>query len=397
MPRARGRTGAGSLSASTAASTRSRLRSGSPIPMNTMFVRRRPSAASRRAAWRTWSTISAVSRSRVKPSSPVAQNGQPTAQPAWLEMHSVCRSRLPVAGRVVHQHRLDERAVGEPVERLLGQPAVGDAELGVGDRVEAEVAPPSALAQSRRQGRDRRGVGRSAAVPDRVGDLPGAIGRLAAGRDPRRELVAASGRRCPGRSSVVTMAMLAQRGSSRPARPCCRRSAGRPRDERGPRHRACRRPAGPRGARAARPSPVARPTATEPTRTCRRVAGVRRRPDGGVPHDEAAVDGLDERSRPRLVRADLALELGRGRRGIEPPVLAAERPGQRRAVARAAGAAASSPREPRAERSLRAGRRRDHGEASPRASGAVSVPSSAHARPARRSARCRGPRPSASA
>ena len=65
------------------------------MPMNTMFVSRWPFAASRRAAWRTWSTISAVARSRVKPSSPVAQNGQPTAQPAWLEMHSVCRSRLP--------------------------------------------------------------------------------------------------------------------------------------------------------------------------------------------------------------------------------------------------------------------------------------------------------------
>ena len=52
----------------------------------------RPGAARR---CRTWSTISAVSRSRAKPSSPVAQNGQPTAQPAWLEMHSVCRSRDP--------------------------------------------------------------------------------------------------------------------------------------------------------------------------------------------------------------------------------------------------------------------------------------------------------------
>ena len=88
-----------SLSAAIDSSTRSRLRSGSPMPMNTMFVRRLPSAASRRAAWRAWSTISAVSRSRPKPSSPVAQNGQPTAHPAWLEMHSVCRSRdAPRAG-----------------------------------------------------------------------------------------------------------------------------------------------------------------------------------------------------------------------------------------------------------------------------------------------------------
>ena len=39
-----------------------------------------------------------VSRSRANPSSPVAQNGQPTAQPAWLEMHSVWRSRLSGRG-----------------------------------------------------------------------------------------------------------------------------------------------------------------------------------------------------------------------------------------------------------------------------------------------------------
>ena len=76
-----------------AASTRSRLSSGSPIPMNTMLVSRWPAAVSRRDAKRTWSTISATSRSRPNPSSPVAQNGQPTAHPAWLEMHSVWRSR----------------------------------------------------------------------------------------------------------------------------------------------------------------------------------------------------------------------------------------------------------------------------------------------------------------
>ena len=65
------------------------------MPMNTMLVSRLPSATRRREARRTWSTISATSRSRPNPSSPVAQNGQPTAQPAWLEMHSVCRSREP--------------------------------------------------------------------------------------------------------------------------------------------------------------------------------------------------------------------------------------------------------------------------------------------------------------
>ena len=65
------------------------------------------------------------SRGRARsPSSPVAQNGHPTAHPAWLEMHSVCRSRERAARRVVHQHRLDERAVVESMERLLGLPAV---------------------------------------------------------------------------------------------------------------------------------------------------------------------------------------------------------------------------------------------------------------------------------
>ena len=65
------------------------------MPMYTTLVSRFPSAASSRAAWRTWSTISAVSRSRSKPSSPVAQNGQPTAHPPCELMHSVCRSRDP--------------------------------------------------------------------------------------------------------------------------------------------------------------------------------------------------------------------------------------------------------------------------------------------------------------
>ena len=130
----------GSLSAATASRTRSRFSSGSPMPMNTMFVSRLPSSASDRAAWRTWSRISAVSRSRSKPSSPVAQNGQPTAQPACDEMHSVCRSRGAAARRVVHEHRLDEPAVRERVQPLLGQAAVGQADVGVGDGVEAERA-----------------------------------------------------------------------------------------------------------------------------------------------------------------------------------------------------------------------------------------------------------------
>ena len=39
--------------------------------------------------------------------------------------------------RVVHQDRLDEGPVGQPMERLLGQPAIRLAHLGIGDGVEA--------------------------------------------------------------------------------------------------------------------------------------------------------------------------------------------------------------------------------------------------------------------
>ena len=119
--------------------------------MNTMFVRRWPSR--REPARRVAGLVDDLGRPRGRARTrarPVAQNGQPTAQPAWLEMHSVCRSREPAAGRVVHQDRLDERAVGEAVERLLGLAAVAEPDLGVVDRVEAERAA-SAVAERRRQ------------------------------------------------------------------------------------------------------------------------------------------------------------------------------------------------------------------------------------------------------
>ena len=50
--------------------------------------------------------------------------------------------RMPLARtgprRVVHQDQFDERAVGKPVERLLGQAAVRVLQLGIGDGVERE-------------------------------------------------------------------------------------------------------------------------------------------------------------------------------------------------------------------------------------------------------------------
>jgi len=50
-----------------------------------------PSAA--RRARTTCSTISPAVRWRAKPAWPVAQNEQAMAQPAWLETHTVERSR----------------------------------------------------------------------------------------------------------------------------------------------------------------------------------------------------------------------------------------------------------------------------------------------------------------
>ena len=74
------------------------------MPMNTMLLttarRNRlagpPATSPRREraerAATTCSTISAVDMLRVRPSCPVAQNGQFIPQPAWLEMHTVTRS-----------------------------------------------------------------------------------------------------------------------------------------------------------------------------------------------------------------------------------------------------------------------------------------------------------------
>ena len=66
------------------------------MPMNTMLLRRPspPATSPSRiilAATRTCSIISPVDMLRVRPSLPVAQNGQPMPQPTCEEMHSVVR------------------------------------------------------------------------------------------------------------------------------------------------------------------------------------------------------------------------------------------------------------------------------------------------------------------
>ena len=65
--------------------------SPSPAPPASPATSGRPPWRSIRAAATTCSTISAVDMLRVRPSCPVAQNGQFIPQPAWLEMHTVTR------------------------------------------------------------------------------------------------------------------------------------------------------------------------------------------------------------------------------------------------------------------------------------------------------------------
>ena len=103
MPRADRRNPSGSCSHRTVARVAGRFASGSPIPMNTTLVtwsgapvgqvfgadaRRCAGAASATTTWRM--TSPAVSWRR-NPAWPVAQNGHPIAQPAWVEMHTVAR------------------------------------------------------------------------------------------------------------------------------------------------------------------------------------------------------------------------------------------------------------------------------------------------------------------
>ena len=99
------------------------------------------------------------------------------------------------------------------------------------------------------------------------------------------------------------------------------------------------------------------------------------RPTLAVQTTSRPTRGLDERARPRLVGADLALELGRRARRVEPAVLAAQRPGQRRARPRLRRAPSSSPRSHGPSVSVEQ-RRPPCAARSASSSGAVSSPSS---------------------
>ena len=177
---------AGSLSASTAARTRSRLSSGSPMPMNTMFVSRWPSAARRRAAWRTWSTISAVVE--VAGEAELAGRAERAADGAAGLARDAQRVPLAAAGpgRVVHQHAT-RRARRR---RADGGPSRSGRRRRSGSRCRrpcrSGTPSPRAARSGRRQRRDRRRVVDAAARQTASRDLAGAVRGLATCRRTTR-------------------------------------------------------------------------------------------------------------------------------------------------------------------------------------------------------------------
>ena len=328
----------------------------------------------------------------MNPSSPVAQNGQPTAQPRLARDAERVPLALRAARRVVHQDGLDERAVRQAMEALLGQAAVGQAELRVVDRVEAERAvelargaPPGSVRTS--------SMAAAASAPDRVA-RPGGRGTRArrarrttpsssSGREARTGPVAGRGQRGESGARDVGMASrrarragstrqstasIAARRSVEPSRGPTDGRAGTPR-----RSSAGRRRAGPRGGRAGRrPSRArGRRLRDDPARDVVAVVGSC---DRRGQHDEPLAVGLEEAARPRQVGPDLALQEPRRLRRIQPAVGAPERPGQRRAVG-GLGRRAQLARAATVERPAPGARPRRSRRRASRA-GAVSSPSS---------------------
>ena len=385
MPRPQARTGAGSLSASTAASTRSRLSSGSPIPMNTMFGQ--PLAVGGQAPRGMADLVDDLGGLEVAPEPELAGRAERAADRAAGLARDAQRVPLtaPGACRVVHQDRFDERAVVEPVERLLGQAAVGDPQLGVGRRCRG--------GRSRRAPRGaRRGASRSSAgsvVPPARPDArrrPGERGTAARpGRRPTPR--ARPGSRPRGRDDPRGSRVDASAARSADRSPRCRRAraghAGYASQDIG------RPPAGWTCARPSRPSAVARPSAV-------RVPGASRRPARAGRRDGRRQTA----SRPSPVSMNVP---GQGRRPgpaarargrlarVEPAVLAAERPGHLAAASSCGGL-------DRAPESQSGSVRQQVGAATSRASPRARARARcrrAASRLRRRSAQCRDPRPSA--
>ena len=367
-----------------AASTRSRLSSGSPMPMNTMFVRRRPSAD--QPARREADLVDDLGGLEVAPEAELAGRAERAADGAAGLARDAQRVPLARPGprRVVHQHRFDERAVGEAVERLLGQAAVGRRAPRCRRRCRSGRRR---RAPSRRPAGQRRG---SSAAPSRPPpshtasrDLAGAVRRLAALDEPRGERRRGSGRRAPGR-------VVGGHGADASA--------------------AARRPTIPRRDRGTkrRPTPSAVPPAGWTSWSEQLAVGGRQSPPGSKTPG-AAGRRRARRSPPgrragrRRSRRTIPATAGRrgpgarARRPVGPGRAGRPRGGAAGSASRrrsAAGAAASSPAQPRTERSAEQVRG-DVARAIASRSGAVSVAVERHVSAGRRSARCRGPRPSA--
>ena len=196
----------GSDSAVTASRTRSRLSSGSPIPMNTTLVRRLPAGG--QPPGRLADLVDDLGRLEVASEAELTGRAERAADRAAGLARDAHRVPLAVTGprRVVHEDRLDERAVREPMERLLGQAAIGRPDLGLDERVEAE-RPVELDPERRRKGADRRCLADPARAirPDRVGDLARSVGRLAALGQPGAPADPPGGRRRPdaGRASAT--------------------------------------------------------------------------------------------------------------------------------------------------------------------------------------------------
>ena len=101
-----------------------------------------PLAVRREPASGVAGLVDDLGRLEVAPEAELARGTERTAHGAAGLAREAQRVPLPrrAAGRVVHQDGLDELAVIESMEGLLGQPAIRDPKLGVVDRIEAEVA-----------------------------------------------------------------------------------------------------------------------------------------------------------------------------------------------------------------------------------------------------------------
>ena len=227
-----------------AARTRSRLSSGSPIPMNTMFVRRRSFAGE--PPGRGADLVDDLGDGEVAPEAELARRAERAADRAAGLARDAQRVALArsAARRVVHQDRFDERAVRQPVEGLLGQAGVRGRQVGVDDGVEAELF----FERGAEGGRKRRDVieaGRAAASTRRP--RPGAL-ETPARHDSANQAASSVGVRpeMPGRVVASSRADAIPRlALGRQRVP-----ATGPRDPAGMQRQSCaaHRPAGPRRA-----------------------------------------------------------------------------------------------------------------------------------------------------